>query len=125
MEMMNTPEYSLQPDHRTRLDGKNGADPVQQAGEDLEKAVNELKNSDADLRRIIDTIPALVWCGLPDGSKEFLNKQWRDYTGLSLEESCGWGWQVAVRPEDLQRVMDVWRELQVSGGPRECEARIR
>src|SRR5271170_2580231 len=34
---------------------------------------------------------------LLDGSKEFLNKQWRDFTGLSLEESYGWGWQVAVR----------------------------
>lgn len=74
-------------------------DPVQPASQDLEKAVNELKNSDADLRAIIDTVPALVWCGLPVGSKEFLNKQWRDCTGLSLEESYGWRWQVAVHPE--------------------------
>jgi PAS domain-containing protein len=56
----------------------------------LEKAVTELKRSDSDLRTIVDTIPALVWCGLPDGSKEFLNMQWRGYTGLSVEESYGW-----------------------------------
>src|SRR5277367_1340270 len=125
MEMMNTPEYSLQPDHSMRLDGKNGADPVQQASEDLEKVINEVKNSDADLRRIIDTIPAMVWCGLPDGSKEFLNKQWRDYTGLSLEESYGWGWQVAVHPEDLPLITDKWRELAATGKPGEVEARVR
>jgi PAS domain-containing protein len=80
------------------------------------EAVSELKNSDAYLRAIIDTIPALVWRGLPDGSKEFLNKQWRDYTGLSLEESYGWGWQVAVHPEDLPRIGDKWRELRVEFG---------
>ena len=33
------------------------------------------------LRRIIDTIPALAWCAMPDGSIEFLNKRWLDYTG--------------------------------------------
>jgi len=38
-------------------------DPVQPAGEDLEKTISELKNSDAGLRAIIDAIPAQVWCG--------------------------------------------------------------
>src|SRR5271163_3445430 len=99
--------------------------PVQQASDDLEKAVSELKNSGADLRAIIDAIPALVWCGLPDGSKEFLNKQWGDYTGLSLEESYGWGWQVAVHPEDLPLIGEKWRELAASGEPGEVEARVR
>jgi formate hydrogenlyase transcriptional activator len=101
-------------------------DTVQAATEELEKRVNELKKkSDADLRAIIDTIPALVWCGLPDGSKEFLNKQWREYTGLSLEESYGWGWQVAVHPEDLPLIEDKWQELRTSGEPGEVEARVR
>jgi formate hydrogenlyase transcriptional activator len=84
-----------------------------------------LKNSDPDLRAIIDTIPALVWYGLPDGSKEFFNKQWRDYTGLSLDELYGWGWQVSVHPEDLPRIVDKWRELAASGEPGEVEARVR
>src|SRR5271154_5879502 len=91
----------------------------------LTLAFDEIQNSEAKLRRVIDTIPALVWCTLPDGSKEFLNKGWHDYTGLSPEESYGWGWQVAVHPEDLQRIMDVWQELRVSGEPREVEARVR
>ena len=88
MEMTNTPEGSLQPAIRRCLDGEDEwGDPVQPASEGLEKTVSELKNSGADLRAIIDTSPALVCCRLPDGSKEFLNKQWRDYTGLPLEES--------------------------------------
>jgi formate hydrogenlyase transcriptional activator len=101
------------------------ADPVQAPSEDLETAANELMSTHADLRAIIDTIPALVWCGLPDGSKEFLNKQWRDYTGLSLEESYGFGWKVAVHPEDLPLIEEKWRELRASGEPGEVEARVR
>ena len=92
---------------------------------DAVQPARELKNSDPDLRAIIDTIPALVWYGLPDGSKEFFNKQWRDYTGLSLDELYGWGWQVSVHPEDLPRIVDKWRELAASGEPGEVEARVR
>lgn len=54
--------------------------------EDLEKAFNEAKKSAAHLRKIIDTIPTLAWCNLADGSNEFVNQRWRDYTGLSPEE---------------------------------------
>ncbi len=124
MEMKNTPERSFQSNRKTRLDGENG-EPVQSVSENLPTTVTPLNKLDVDLRAIIDTIPALVWCGLPDGSKEFLNKQWRDYTGLSQDESYGWGWQVAVHPEDLPRIGDKWRELAASGKPGEVEARVR
>jgi PAS domain-containing protein len=59
--------------------------------EDLEKTLNETKESEAQLRKMIDTIPTLAWCNLPDGSHEFLNQRWHDYTGLSPQEAQGWG----------------------------------
>src|SRR5205807_6324221 len=68
--------------------------------EDLENALTEAKRVDADLRRIIDTIPVLAWCNLPDGSNEFHNQRWYDYTGLSPQEASGWGWRAAFQPED-------------------------
>ncbi|HEV2728544.1 MAG TPA: sigma 54-interacting transcriptional regulator [Terriglobales bacterium] len=91
----------------------------------LRIALGEIQNSELKLKRVIDTIPALVWCGLPDGSKEFVNKQWCDYTGLSSEESYGWGWQVCVHPEDLPRLLEEWRALVASGKPGEMKARVR
>src|SRR5437016_13547645 len=54
-----------------------------------------------------------------------LNKKWHEYTGLSPEESHGWGWQVAFHPEDLPLLMEKWRELLVSREPGEIEARLR
>lgn len=80
---------------------------------------------ETQLRRVIDAIPGLVWCNFADGPNEFLNKRWHDYTGLSHEESQGWGWQVAFHPEDLPPLMEKWQELLVSGEPGEIEARLR
>jgi PAS domain S-box-containing protein len=89
------------------------------------KAKEALRANEVKLRQVIDTIPALVWCNLPDASHEFRNKRWHDYTGLSPEESHGWGWQVAFHPEDLPPLLKKWQEMVVSGEPREIEARIR
>jgi formate hydrogenlyase transcriptional activator len=93
--------------------------------EALQEAFDEIKKSEAKLRQVIDAIPTLAWCNLPDGPNEFLNKRWHDYTGLTPEESHGWGWQVAFHPEDLPPLMEKWRELLISGEPGEIEARLR
>jgi len=91
------------------------------------------RHSDADeesnvieerLRLIIDTIPTIVWRKLPDGSADFLNRNFREYTGLSLEEGMGWGWMNnAFHPND--RLMEEWRAAFAAGKPFEKEARLR
>src|SRR5271155_2308544 len=83
------------------------------------------QKSEDNLRQVIDTLPTLVWCTRPDGSTEFLNKRWHDYTGFSPEESRIHGWQPTVHPEDLPRVLAKGQELLASGQPGEVEARIR
>jgi PAS domain S-box-containing protein len=88
-------------------------------------AEQALRSSAHNLGAIIDTIPTLAWCNLPDGSNEFLNKGWHEYTGLSHEESHGWGWQVAFHPEDLPPLMEKWQKMLVSGESDEIEARLR
>src|SRR5260370_4328059 len=93
--------------------------------EALKRAHDEIRESEATLRQTIDTIPTLAWCTLPDGSNEFLNQRWHDYTGLSAQEARGWGWQITIRPEDWPRLLESWRELLVSGQPGEFEARVR
>jgi PAS domain S-box-containing protein len=88
-------------------------------------AEEKIKNSEARLRQVIDAIPTLAWCNLADGPNEFLNKRWHEFTGLSPEESHGWGWQVAFHPDDVPPMMEKWQELLVSGEPGEMEARLR
>jgi PAS domain S-box-containing protein len=95
------------------------------AEEDLRSALDEIQKSESKLRQVIDAIPALAWCNLPDGSNEFLNKGWHEYTGLSEEESHGWGWRTAFHPDDLPPLMEKWMKMLTSGEPDEVEARLR
>jgi PAS domain S-box-containing protein len=90
------------------------------------------RHSDADgasnvieerLRLIIDTIPTIAWRKLPDGSADFLNRSFREYTGLSLEDGLGWGWMNAFHPDD--RLTEEWRAAWAAGKPFEKEARLR
>ncbi|MDX6405792.1 MAG: hypothetical protein QOH70_3247, partial [Blastocatellia bacterium] len=92
---------------------------------DLQLALQEAKKSEARLRKIIDTIPTLAWCNLTDGSNDFVNRRWSDYTGLSQEEVKRVGCKVAIHPEDLPRWLDHWRSLLASGAGGEIEARLR
>src|SRR5215471_7384257 len=91
----------------------------------LRKAFEEIKQSEARLRKIIDAIPTFAWCGLPDGTKEFFNQRWHDYTGLSPEEAHGWGWKVAIHPDDLEKLADKWFAFVDCGEAGEVEARVR
>jgi len=74
---------------------------------------------------MVDEIPALAWSCLPDGSGEFLNKQWLDYTGLSVEPAPGFDWTAVVHPDDLENLIDTWRRHLASEEPAEVEARLR
>src|ERR1700730_12501868 len=78
-----------------------------------------------DIRLVVDTIPTLAWSARPDGSAEFFNQRWLDYTGLSAEQALGSGWQVAIHPDDLPRILETFREALNSMKPFEVEGRFR
>jgi PAS domain S-box-containing protein len=84
--------------------------------------MNPLEN---EFRQMIDGIPALAWSCRPDGSAEFVNKQWLEYTGLSMQEALGWQWKSVVHPDDIDNLMDTWERHLASGEPGEIEARLR
>jgi formate hydrogenlyase transcriptional activator len=93
--------------------------------EALRSAFEEIRNSEAKLRKIIDTIPTLAWCSLPDGTGIFWNRRWHEYTGLTPEAARGWGWQDAIHAEDLKEITDKWLGFLASGQPGEVEGRLR
>ena len=91
----------------------------------LQSALAEARTSEASLRQVVDTIPALVWCNLPDGPNDFSNQRWQVYTGISSDEGHGWGWQVIVHPDDLPGLMKTWMGMVSVGQAGEFEARLR
>jgi PAS domain S-box-containing protein len=84
-----------------------------------------LKASERELRSIIRTIPTMLWSAAPDGSVDFFNPRWLDYTGLSPDQSRDWRWSSAIHPDDLSRLTDAWQSILVSGESGEAEARLR
>jgi PAS domain S-box-containing protein len=78
-----------------------------------------------DIRLVVDTIPTLAWSAGPDGSADFFNQRWLDYTGLSGKQALDRGWEVAIHPDDLPRILETFREALNSGKPYEVEGRFR
>ena len=56
-------------------------------------------------------MPTFAWSALPDGSADFLNDRWLDYTGLTAEQALGWKWISAIHPDDVNRLADYWRSI--------------
>jgi formate hydrogenlyase transcriptional activator len=92
---------------------------------ELSDALEKLAREAARLQALIDTVPSLLWTSFPDGSKEFLNRRWYEYTGLTQEQGKGWGWKVVVHPDDLDRLVREWLALLNDPKPGELETRIR
>jgi PAS domain S-box-containing protein len=79
----------------------------------------------SELGAVIDAIRAMVWTARPDGYVDFYNKWWFEYTGLSVDEALGWGWQAIVPPEDLPEIVERWRAIMASDEPNEIETRLK
>jgi PAS domain S-box-containing protein len=94
------------------------------AREALQKAFDEIKQSEDRLRLVIDTIPTLVWRAGPDGVPDFLNQTALDYTGLSLDQAET-GWPRAFHPDDKKGMLVKWAAIWESGMPGGLEARLR
>jgi PAS domain S-box-containing protein len=85
----------------------------------------EEPGDEQDIRLVVDTIPTLAWSARPDGSADFVNQRWLDYTGLSAKQALGSGWEVAIHPDDLPRILETFREALNSAKPFEVEGRFR
>ena len=78
-----------------------------------------------DLSRVVDALPGLVCAALPGRQIDLLNQRWCEYTGLSVDQAYGQGWQTAIHPEDLPELLERWRSILDSGESREMEARLQ
>ncbi len=74
---------------------------------------------------MVETIPAMAFAVRPDGSTEFVNRPWLDYSGLSEKDNLSSGWQLTVHPEDFDDHLNKWRASLATGAPFENEVRHR
>ena len=88
-------------------------------------AEEALKASENDFKLLAETIPQIVWITRPDGWNIYFNQHWVEYTGLSLEESYGQGWNKSIHPDDQQRAWDAWQNAVINNGNYSLECQLR
>jgi PAS domain S-box-containing protein len=87
--------------------------------------VSAARQAEGRIRQIIDTIPAYAWSTRPDGSVDFINRRFMEFTGRSTEEMLGGGWRSTLHPDDLSDQVGLWRAALAAGEPLENEVRVR
>ncbi len=92
---------------------------------DRVEAVNAIRESAREFQILAESMPQIVWVTRPDGWNIYFNKQWVDYTGLTLEESYGHGWNKPFHPDDQQRAWDAWQNATQNNGIYSLECRLR
>jgi PAS domain S-box-containing protein len=83
------------------------------------------RESEEKFRTLADNIPQLTWMAFPDGYIFWYNRRWYEYTGTTPETQEGWGWQSVHDPNELPRVLDVWRTSIATGEPFELVFPLR
>jgi PAS domain S-box-containing protein len=96
-----------------------------QATADLKKALTEIRQSEIELRTMVNALPAQAWASRVDGYIIFCNQQWLDYSGFAQEAARGWTYRNTIHPEDLDPFIQKWNEFSALAVPIEAEARFR
>jgi PAS domain S-box-containing protein len=74
-----------------------------------QEAVGQEDAEEPDYRRLVESIPHLVWQSNPRGDWVWASPQWAAFTGQSPGRSRGYGWLEAVHPEDRERTLEAWQ----------------
>jgi PAS domain S-box-containing protein len=88
------------------------------------QAEKQLRKNEAQFRQLIDSMPQLVWSSSPDGQDDLYNKQWSEYSGLSVAEVEG-KFSRIIHPDDLPAARERWRHSLRTAEPYEVEYRCR
>ncbi|MFP5079736.1 PAS domain S-box protein [Pedobacter sp. JCM 36344] len=78
-----------------------------------------------EFKFLANSIPLIIWTSQPDGHIDYYNQHWFDYTGMTLEQTQGWGWERVLHPEDLNDCVKAWTESLETGNPYNVEYRFK
>ncbi len=92
---------------------------------DRKQTEEALRQSEEHYRYLADAIPNIVFSTDAAGRADYVNQRWQEYSGLTLEETIGYGWLKAVHPDDVPIITQPWQEALQQGKLYEKEHRFR
>ncbi len=106
----------------------NEIEGILQVAFEVTEQVNARNKAEEIADRILfmaNAMPQKVWTADTNGSVDYCNQQWLDYTGLSREEFEGWGWQLIIEPEILEANLRKWKHCVATGEEFQMEHRLK
>jgi two-component system sensor histidine kinase VicK len=88
-------------------------------------SLRKIEASETKFRMLSETIHHMIWTAEPDGRKNFFNKYFIDYSGLSFEQLKDNNWQEIIHPEDLEKELQQWEHTLITGEDFNFEKRLR
>jgi PAS domain S-box-containing protein len=82
--------------------------------DDRKQAEEALLNRD-ELRLLVETIPALIWRGTPQGELDYLNERAVEYLGHTAESLAGGRWLELVHPDHRDATVRRWLQSATTG----------
>lgn len=76
-------------------------------------------------RTLSEAVPEIIWTADQQGTDDYFNRKWFDFTGMTFEQSRGAGWTSVVHPDDLPLCLEQWNSARLTGRPYTVEYRLR
>jgi len=89
------------------------------------RAEEALKESEALLSAIVESVDQIIWSARPDGYHDFFNRRWYEYVGVDPGTTDGDAWAHLFHPDDQERTFQRWRHSLETGDLYEIEYRVR
>ena len=84
-----------------------------------------LQSAGAAFHALADTMPQMVWSTLPDGSHDYYNARWYEFSGVPVGSTDGEGWAGMFHEDDQADAWNKWNHSLATGEPYEVEYRLR
>jgi PAS domain S-box-containing protein len=81
------------------------------------QAREAIAESEERFRTLADNMSQFAWMADATGWISWYNRRWFEYTGATLAEMQGWGWEKVHHPDHVDRVVQKWRRAHETGEP--------
>ena len=89
------------------------------------RAQENIRQAGERFRFMAEAMPQKIFTATADGAVDYMNRQWLEFTGASLNQIQGWGWTRFIHPDDAEESLQRWRHSLETGESFEFVHRLR
>ena len=90
-----------------------------------EEALQDAEKARERFHFLAESMPQKIFTATPSGDRDYFNRQWTEFTGLSFEQMENWGWTQSIHPDDVEADVRNWRQSIETGEPFHLQHRLR